>query len=260
MKKCKVITLAIQKGGVGKTTTVLAMTSILSKMGYKVLVIDTDYQRNASNTFKAKIKDQATLYDVLLDDDPIPATKAIQTTDYGDIIASDVLLLNADDIFNKKNLSVTLLRDQIAKIKEEDIYDYIIIDTHPSIDSLAYSSLVAADDVIVPAEADEFSLDGASLLYRTIVDIKKKHNPNIRIAGFLFTRHDRRTLLGQEIKEQYEAIADRLDTKLFNATIRKSQKIREAQAAKQPIMDYSPSCTGALDYQEFVKEYLVLED
>ncbi|MDF2844060.1 MAG: ParA family ATPase [Herbinix sp.] len=251
----QVIVIANQKGGIGKTTTATALSSILAKKGYKTLLIDADMQGNSTDTFRAIIEGQATLYDVLLESDSqrTSIVEAIQHTEVGQIVAADPLLRKADEVLNSDVNGLYRLQDAISELKG---YDYIIIDTAPSMNSLLYNCLISADKVIVPITADRYGLQGLSQLNQTIQAIKKRQNTRLTIAGLLLVKFNERTNLSKEVKESLDTIANQMETKLFKTSIRESTKAKEAQALRKALIDYAPNSTTALDYISFTNELI----
>ena len=247
----KVYVVANQKGGIGKTTTATALASILSKNGKKVLLIDSDKQGNSSDTYRAKIDGVATLYDVLLDDERVEISEAIQNTASGDIVASDPLLRKADKILYDDIDGVFRLDDTLKKLKG---YDYVVIDTNPSIDAILKSCLIACDEVIIPVTADRYALQGLSQLHEAITSIKRRQNTRLKVAGLLLIKYDKRTNLSKDVEQSLQNIANLMDTKVFESKIRESVKAREAQAKRMMLIDYSPSSTTASDYIRFANE------
>lgn len=249
----RIIVIANQKGGIGKTTTATALAAILSEKGYHTLLIDSDQQGNSSDTYKAKMEGVATLYDVLLDDERIPIKEAIQTTESGDIVASDLLLRKADEILNNDIEGFYRLQDSLEELSG---YDYVVIDTAPAMNSILYNCLIAANEVVIPVTADRYALQGLAQLNETIKAIKKRQNKKLKIAGFLLIKYNGRTLLGKEVKESLEKLALEMNTKLFKSTIRESIKVKEAQAIRSTLINYAPNSTAALDYVCFTNELL----
>lgn len=249
----KTIVIANQKGGIGKTTTATALASILSEKRYPTLLIDADQQGNSSDTYQAQMEGVATLYDVLLDEERISIKEAIQITENGDIVASDLLLRKADEILNNDIEGLYRLQDALEELSG---YDYVIIDTAPAMNSILYNCLIAADEVVIPITADRYALQGLAQLNETIHAIKKRQNKKLKIAGFLLIKYNERTLLGKEVKESLEKIAVKMNTKLFKTTIRESTKAKEAQAVRSTLIKYAPNSTTALDYIRFTKELL----
>lgn len=252
----EIICVANQKGGIGKTTTATTIASILSeKYGKdKVLFIDADPQGNSTDTFRAISKDEATLYDVILDrEDPLPIAEAIQKTEIGHIVASDPALKKADIILANDAESFYLLKESLSELKE---YDYVVIDTAPADNMLLKNCLVAANKVIVPITADRYAIQGLSDLNKTLISVKKYYNPNLEISGLLLVKYKKRQKLSQEVSETLEYISKQMNTKVFNTTIRECASTPQAQAARTTLMEYAPKCTTAIDYYTLVNEEL----
>lgn len=250
----KTIVVANQKGGIGKTTTATSIASILTDKGYKTLLIDTDVQGNSTDTYQAKIEGEATLFDVILDEDPVSINEAIQHTECGDIIASDPLLRRADSILDADRADgMFRLKDALEKLEG---YEYVIIDTAPTINSVLQNCLVAANEVIIPVTADRYGIQGLADLNNTINATKKRQNTALSVAGLLLVKYNPRTKLGKEVKESLEDIASKMDTKLFETAIRESTKLKEAQAVRTTIVNYDKNCTTAVDYAALVDELL----
>lgn len=258
MKKAKVIAIANQKGGIGKTTTATTMASMLAERGFKTLLIDADPQRNSTATYGAVSENEATLYDVLAADERISISEAVQHTSFGDIVASDKLMRNADLIFLQDSANgIYRLQDAIS---ENTDYDYILIDTNPTIDRIMYNALVAADEVIIPISATMYGFMGLADLIETIREIQKRPNRNLKIKGILIVAYKGQTNFAKEVREDLQSAAEGIGTKLFSTGIRDSIKVPESQAKKMPLGKYAPTCTSAKDYEAFVDEYLNMED
>ncbi len=249
----KTIVIANQKGGIGKTTTATNVAAILEKKGKHTLLIDADMQGNSSDTYSAKIEGAATLYDVLLEDERIPLSEAVQHTSCGDIVASDPLLRRADEVLRTDTEGLYRLQDALSSLQG---YDYVVIDTAPAINSILHNALIAADDVIIPITADRYALQGLSQLKETIEAIKRRQNKGLKIDGLLLVRFNPRTRLAQEVQEDLKEIAKSMDTIVFKTTIRESTKAKEAQALKNTLIDYAPDSTTAQDYIALVDELL----
>lgn len=245
-----ITTVTNQKGGVGKTTTAHALATGLAYKGYKTLIIDLDPQGNITYTMGANA-DQAGIYEALRGE--TAPLQVIQHTPQGDIIPSNLLLAGADLEFTQTGREY-LLKDIIEPLKSN--YDYIIIDTPPTLGILTINALAASTDVIIPMGADIYSLQGLSQLYTTINKVKKYCNAILRIQGIVLTRHNARTILSQELKETIEQKAQQIETKLFNAVIRESISIKEAQAQQESIYTYAPKATATNDYLSFIGEYI----
>lgn len=258
MKKTYVI--ANQKGGIGKTTTATTLAGILAR-NYKTLLIDADPQGNSTATYQAVIENQSTLYDVMVDSDKIPLKEAIQHMDNGDIVASDPLLSKAEKMLDGDVEGLYRLSDAIDEMIESDKsdntgYDYIVIDTAPSLSVVLYNSLIAADEVIIPVTADAYSIQGLRQLYDTIKAVKKRQNPKLKIAGLLLVKYSGRSNLEKTVLEDLTNIAAEMGTKLFETKIRECIKTKEAQTAKKLLTQYAPNCTTMQDYDAFVEELM----
>lgn len=242
--------IANQKGGIGKTTTATTLAGILEKKG-KTLLIDADPQGNSTSTYQAVIEDQATLYDVMVDSDALPIEEAIQHMENGDIVASDPLLAKAGKLLDGNVEGLYRLQDALDML---DGYDYIVIDTAPSLDVVLYNCLIAADEVIIPVTADAYAMQGLSKLNDTIKAVQKRQNPNLKIAGLLLVKYAGRSKLEKNVREEITDVANQIGTKLFSTAIRECVKTKEAQLNKKLLIDYAPNCTTMQDYYEFVEE------
>ncbi|MDC7293874.1 MULTISPECIES: ParA family protein [unclassified Butyrivibrio] len=247
-----VFVVANQKGGIGKSTTATNLAGILGKKA-KTLLIDADPQGNSTSTYEAKVEDVATLYDVIIDSDKLPIAEAIQHTDNGDIVASDPLLVKAEKMLDGDVEGFYRLKDALEGL---DDYKYIVIDTAPSLNIILYNCLIAADKVIIPVTADAYSMQGIQQLYDTIMAVKRRQNRDLSIAGLLLVRYSGRSNLERETRDNIEAVAKQMNTKLFKTVIRECVKTKEAQEQKKLLIDYAPKCNTCLDYVEFSKELM----
>lgn len=255
VKKAKVISISNQKGGVGKTSTVNSFAAGLKRKGFSVLAIDMDPQGNLSSSVDADISESAyTIHEVMKDG--VDAREAIQHLNSFDIIPADLSLA----VYDQELISVPFGRDQrlkesISNIK--DMYDYILIDTAPSLTMLSINALVAADEVLIPATAEFFATTGLEQLADTINNVRRySGNPDLKIAGILFTMHDPRTINGQTIKEETAKYAASIGTFVYKAYIRKAVAMGESQTNRMDIYTFNPKSTVARDYMAFVEEYL----
>lgn len=247
-----VICVANQKGGIGKTTTATAISSILNSRGKKTLLIDADPQGNSSDTYRASWKDVATLYDVILDyQDPLPIMEAIQHTEIGDIIASDPKLKEADTLFQRDGNEYFRLQDALENLTG---YDYVVIDTAPADNVLLKNCIDAANLLVIPVTPDRYSLQGLSDLNRTIIGQQKRNNKNLKVAGLLMVKFKPRQTLSREVKCALDSIAVQMHTKVFTTYIRESSAAQKAQAARTVLIQYDPKSTTAEDYRNFVTE------
>lgn len=250
----KIISLCNAKGGCAKSTSATNIAAILEERGYKTLLIDTDLQCNSSDTYRAAVEGESTLYDVMLDEeDPISVMEAIQKTEIGDIVAADPLLREADAKLSSKGIGgFTVLKNALKDLKG---YDFVIIDTAPAINMVLRNVLTASDHIIIPVTADRYGLQGMRDLNTAIRDTKQL-NADINILGILLVKYNKRTRLSQDVHQSLEEIAKTMDTKLFNTTIRESTRAKEAQAERTTLNKYDKNATTALDYEDFVTEML----
>ncbi len=247
----KTICITNQKGGVGKTTTTYALGLGLRKKGYKVLIVDLDPQGNLSFSVGAETEESITIYEVLKGE--YNAEEAIQHTPIIDIIPSNIVLSGVDLEFTHTGREF-LLREALSNV--QNIYDYIIVDTPPSLNILTVNAFALSNKIIIPMIADIFSLQGIAQLYETIDRVKRYCNPSINIEGILLTRYNKRIILSSEIKGTAEMIAKELITTVFNTHIRSSISIQEAQTKQENLYEYAPRNSAVMDYMQFVEELL----
>lgn len=246
-----ILTVTNQKGGVGKTTTAAALNSGLMQRGFHTLLIDLDPQSNLTYSMNTANADLTT-FEILAG--TTTAKAAIVHTNQGDIIPASAGLTNIDAVLTRTGKEYRL-SESIEPIK--DNYDYIIIDTPPALSILTINALTACNaGVIIPAQADIYSLQGIGQLIQSIDTIKKYCNPNLFIKGILLTRYNARTVISKEIRAMIEETAAALSTKVFTAKIRECTAIKEAAACQQSIFTYSRHSNAAHDYNEFIDELL----
>ena len=245
-----VIAVTNQKGGTGKTTTAEALLYGLALRGLTTLAIDLDPQGNLSYSTGAKT-DGATILGVLTKE--VKVKDAIQHTASGDIIPASRSLAGADS-FIKGTGREYRLKESIALAAEE--YDYIVIDTPPALGILTVNALTACDKVIIPAQADVYSLQGIEQLAETIEPVRKYTNPKLTIGGILLTRYSPRSVLGREVAELTDQLATKLGTKLYHTTIREAIAVKEAQISQKALFEYAPTANVTEDYRSFIEELL----
>ena len=250
MGKC--IAVANQKGGVGKTTTSVNLSSCLAAYGKKVLLIDTDPQGNASSGVGAeKEQIEKSVYDIIINGDEIK--DIIMETDYHNLhlCPSNIDLAGAEIELVSENNREYLLKNAVEKIK--DIYDYIIIDCPPSLGLLTLNSFVCADSIIIPIQCEYYALEGLSQLTNTVRTIKKAFNPDLEIEGVLLTMYDTRTNLSMqvagEVKKYY-------GEKLYKSVIPRNVRLSEAPSFGQPINIYDKHSKGSACYMNLASEVI----
>lgn len=245
-----VYTVSNQKGGAGKTTTAVTMWAGLNARGSKALAIDLDPQTNLTFIAGASAKG-LTVLDVIKGTSA--AADTVQHTAQGDIIAASEWLAGADMVVR----SPDKLREAFEPIRSE--YEYIIIDTAPTLGALTVNALTTCDTVIIPAQADILSIQGVSKLFDVIKDVRNHSNPALTIAGILLTRQNPRATITKQLTEGLNAAAGKMGTRLFNATIRECVTTKEAQALQKSVFEYAPRANVTADYNAFLDELLSLK-
>ncbi|MCL1603901.1 AAA family ATPase [Succinatimonas hippei] len=246
----KTIAIANRKGGVGKSTTASALSAGLQKKGYRVLTIDLDAQRNLSTTLKAKT-DAKTVLGVITGE--ITAKEAIQHMENGDVIAASKGLSGADLIITETGKEYRL-KEALESVS--DIYDFCIIDCPPALNILTINALVAADGVLIPAQADLYSLEGIKDLSEVMQPVIKYCNANLKIYGILLTRYSSRSVLSKDATTLAKRLAEQLKTIVFTTTIREAVAVKEAQISQKSLFDYAPNANVTMDYKIFIDEFL----
>lgn len=239
-----------RKGGVGKTATAHALGAALMKRKKSVLFIDADGQSNLTLTMKAD-EDQSNFYDVLSKESTIK--KAIQKTEGGYIIPGNELL-QAADITLKGSDKQFILREVLKEVSKE--FDYCIIDTPAALGVVTMNCLIAADKIIVPLQADIYSLQGIARMVEALRVAQRNCGSKAKISGFLVTRYNARTVLSKQLLEDLEKIAKKLNTRVYKSQIRECTAIKEAALQQTDIFSYAPGSNAAKDYEGFVDEFL----
>ena len=240
-----------QKGGVGKSTVSGVLLSGLQLKGFRTLAVDLDAQGNLSFSVGADTSSQKTAFEMLTKKCSVP--DLIQHTEQGDIIPSSGLLSGADAFITNTGKEYRL-KEALEQISDK--YDDIILDTPPALGILTVNALTAADSVIIPAQADVYSLQGIAQLSETIALVRKYCNPKLNISGILLTRYNARAVLNRNISDMMQEQAKNLNTKLFRTTIREAVAVREAQISQKSIFDYAPKANITEDFQNFINELL----
>ena len=248
----RIIAVCNQKGGVAKTTTACALATGLAKRGYKVLMVDTDSQRNSTSVYRAETDGVATIHDLLFTRGVTPE-QCVQHTEVGDIIASDGLMAKDDANLNGIRESL-LLRKALAPFNEH--YDFIVLDHNPGHGGILNNVLTAAEDLIIPMQTDGFSIDGAADLAERISSVKELTNPRLRVAGVVITFCNTRYRSTKSFLEQKEALERVFDAPVFDSKIRRCQALADANTSRMSIFDYDPTGNGANDYNDMIDEYL----
>ncbi len=248
----KVIAIANQKGGVGKTTTSVNLSACLASLGKRVLLVDIDPQGNATSGFgidKSKIK--KSMYNVLVDD--IPAQEVIEKTSVENlkILPATIQLAGAEIELVSVMSRETKLKRTIDQIKYD--YDYVLIDCPPSLGLLTINSLTAANSVLVPIQCEFYALEGLSQLMNTVALVQKNLNPILELEGVVLTMFDSRTNLSIQVVDE---VKNHFNNKVYRTMIPRNVRLSEAPSHGQSIIQYDPKSKGAEMYLELAREVI----
>tara|TARA_R100001132_G_scaffold27098_2_gene30790 strand:+ start:966 stop:1763 length:798 start_codon:yes stop_codon:yes gene_type:complete len=249
----KIVAIANQKGGVGKTTTTINLAAALAEAGKRILVVDLDPQGNASTGLGIEVEDREfTTYDLLLDDS-LPEDVIQRTeTDGLLIVPATVDLSSADiELFSNEKRSF-LLHDALRQPAMDQFeFDYILIDCPPSLNLLTVNAMIAAHSVLVPLQSEFFALEGLSQLMLTIREVRQSGNKELRIEGVLLTMYDRRNNLSQQVESDARS---NLGDLVFQTVIPRNVRVSEAPSFAMPVLSYDPTSKGAQAYRDLAAE------
>ncbi len=251
----KVISVANQKGGVGKTTTTINLCTILAKKGKKVLLIDADPQGNATSGLGVEKEIEISTYDILANDATIEQSLQDTAIKNLKVCPSNINLAGAE-----VELVSMMSREQRLKEKLEDIkekFDYILIDCPPSLGLITLNAFTASDSVLIPVQCEYYALEGLGQLLNTINLVKKHLNKNIQIEGALLTMYDMRTNLSNQVVKEVKKY---FDNKVYKTVIPRNVRLSEAPSYGMPITEYDPRSKGAKSYMKFAKEFLKINE
>ncbi len=247
-----IIAITNQKGGVGKTTTAINLSAALANKGFKTLLIDLDPQANSSMSFVDIHEVGVSIYEAITEpevsiESVILATRIPQLF----LAPATIALAKLEARLLGELDSHYKLKDELDKV--HDTYDYIIIDTPPTLGLITVNALVSATHVLVPIQASYFALEGTDDLIETVDKIKGRANPDLQIMGAVITLYDKRTVLARDIREQIRQV---FGDKLFDTLISKSVRLEESPAYKESIFSFAPDSSGAYEYYKLSEEVL----
>ena len=248
----KTIAVANQKGGVGKTTTAINLSSCIAAKGKKVLVIDTDPQGNTTSGLGVEKNElDNTIYELMLGDCSIRDCIISNVIDNVSLVPSNVNLSAAEIELIGVDRKEYILRNEIDYVK--DNYDYIVIDCPPSLNMLTINAMTTADSVLVPIQCEYYALEGLSQLIHTVNLVKERLNPDLEMEGVVFTMYDSRTNLSAQVVEN---VKDNLNQHIYKTLIPRNIRLAEAPSYGQPINLYDPKSTGAEAYMLLAEELI----
>ena len=247
----KIISVANQKGGVGKTTTTVNLSTILAKKGKKVLLIDTDPQGNATSGLGVSKDVELSVYDILIGDTEFDETLQETAIKNLKVCPSNISLAGAEVQLVSMMSREQRLKTKLDKIKDQ--YDYILIDCPPSLGLVTLNAFTASDSVLIPVQCEYFALEGLGQLLNTVNLVKKHLNKNLEIEGALLTMYDARTNLSNQVVKEVKKY---FEDKVYKSVIPRNVRLSEAPSYGMPITVYDPRSKGAKAYEKFAKELL----
>lgn len=253
----KVIALANQKGGVGKTTTAVNLAAYIAKRGKNVLLIDLDPQANATSGLGLEKEEGASIYAALLGEADAHTRIKPTSTKRLHMIPSELDLAGCEVAIARMDNYLHCLKNALNPIVDRDKYDFILFDCPPSIGILFMNALYAADGVIIPMQAEYLALEGLSVIFNLIDQVRNAGNPDLTIEGIVMTMCDLRTNLAQQVVEE---VKKHFGEAIYETLIPRSIRLSEAPSYGQPISKYAPISKGALAYRSLAREFLKRQD
>jgi len=249
----KVIALANQKGGVGKTTTAINLAAYVAKRNKSVLLIDLDPQANATSGLGLEKEEGGSIYAALLGESDIRTLIKPTAIKHLHMIPSELDLVGSEVAIARTDNYLHCLKAALQPIVDQDEYDFILFDCPPSIGILFMNALYAADSVVIPMQAEYLALEGLSVIFNLIDKVRNAGNPDLSIEGIVMTMCDLRTNLAQQVVEE---VKKHFGESIYKTLIPRSVRLSEAPSYGQPISQYAPISKGALAYRSLAREFL----
>ena len=249
-----VISLANQKGGVGKTTTAVNLAACLAERRKKVLLVDLDPQANATSGLGIEKKEGQSIYHALLGEGSVEALIQRTQLDRLDVVTSEVDLAGSEIDVARSDRYLHRFKEAIAPLAAQDRYDFILVDCPPSLGILTMNALTASESVIIPLQCEYYALEGLSVITRLVQQLKDSGaNPDLKVEGIVMTMYDARTNLSQQVVQDVVAHFGEL---IYETLIPRSVRLSEAPSYGKPIIVHDRNCTGAAAYRQFAREFL----
>ena len=250
----KIIAIANQKGGVGKTTTSISLSAGLALLGQRVLMVDLDPQANATSGVGAEPSSEGSIYGPLLGNEPVADKITSTRIERLSIIPADMDLAGVEIELARRDDHLTRLRTILQDLKKKGLFDFIILDTPPSLGVLMTSALASADEVLIPLQCEWFGLEGLAKIVHVIEQIKESGAaPELSLSGIIMTMYDGRTNLSKQVVEEVEKY---FKEQIYERVIPCTIKIGEAPSFGRTIFEHDPSGTGARAYMAVAQEFL----
>jgi chromosome partitioning protein len=248
----KIIAIANQKGGVGKTTTTVNLAAAFAQRGRRVLLLDLDPQSNSSISFLDPRSIQKSAYEMMVDGEGDVSVYVYQTSIDGlDVVPSRINLAKLESKLVGDFDAPFRLKDRLELLRPK--YDFIFIDTPPTLGLITVNALVAATYVLIPIQSSYYALEGTDDLLETIEKVKARPNPDLRVLGVVVTLFDKRTTLAREVYEQIRGV---FGAQMFETVITKSVRLEEAPAYRESIFTFAPQSSGAYEYSKLCEEVM----